>query len=108
MPHPIRLAMLATTLLAIGCGDPKPDAVAEDLTRMCAGLTELEARHISDGFEHSAALQRVMRDSIHETATRDFMGTLASRDSAAERMTALRAFAAEHGLPNYQCPVLER
>jgi len=104
----LRLAGLFALLLIAACGAPKPDAVAEDLTRLCAGLTELEARHIEDGFGHSRALQEVLTSAVHEAATRDFMRSLASRGSSAERMTALEAFAAEHGLPNYACPVLER
>lgn len=100
------LAMM--TFSSVGCGPPKPDAVAEDLTRLCTGLTELEARHITDGFEHSRAMQEVLSSAIHESATREFMGSLATRATPADRMSALQAFAAEHGLPNYQCPVLQQ
>jgi hypothetical protein len=108
MTHPLRLAALFAFLLTAACGAPKPDAVAEDLTRLCAGLTELEARHIEDGFEHSRAMQDVLSSAVRESATRDFMGSLATRGSSAERVAALKAFAAEHGLPNYECSVLER
>lgn len=100
------LPLLTMIFFVLGCGDPKPDAVAEDLTRLCTAMTELEGRQFADGFERSSAMQTALTSAIHESATRDFMGSLATRGPE-ERMGALQAFAAEHGLPNYQCPALQ-
>ncbi len=108
MNSSLRALALVTLVLAAGCGEPKPDAVADDLTRLCTGLTAMESREFADGFERSRAMQEVLTSAVREDATREFMRSLATRGSSAERMSALKTFAGEHGLPSYECPALDR
>jgi len=107
MRRPTQFFAILTLLLATGCGESKPDAVADDLTRLCSGLTAMEGHEFADGFARSRAMQEVLTSAIREEATREFMGSLAARGSSAERMSALKTFAGEHGLPHYECPALD-